>query len=96
MKTIEQAAQEYAEKVTVLKGQDRTKRENAFRAGAQFAQQWISVEDELPESGKLILVMLDNDKSQVSSARFNGRDFSIDFGDMAVGKITHWRPIELE
>ena len=96
MKTIEQAAIEYAEKATLNALTHRYKRINAFRAGAQFAQQWINVEDELPESGELILVMLDNDKSQVSSARFNGRDFSIDFGDMAVGKITHWRPIELK
>ena len=49
MKTIEQAAVEYAES---LEDNDYTiETEAAFKAGAEFAQRWISVEEELPPLG---------------------------------------------
>ena len=49
MKTAEQAAVEYAES---LEDNDYTiETEAAFKAGAEFAQRWISVEEELPPLG---------------------------------------------
>ena len=43
MKAIEQAAKDYAERNTLNAGADRTKRENAFKAGAEFAIEKIAL-----------------------------------------------------
>ena len=90
MKSIEQAAQEYAVRNTVNTGADRTKRENAFKAGIDFAQKWISVEDELPEECKNILVNCMNGKRNQHDV-----DFLINGKFQKRKNVTHWRPIEL-
>ena len=60
MKTIEQAAEEYAQKVyPKIKGEHEVNIDgaiiansaNSFIAGAAFARHWINIEDNLPEKG---------------------------------------------
>ena len=96
MKAIEQAAQEYAEKVTLNAGADRTKRENAFRAGVKFAQQWIDVNDELPDEKIQVLTKMnfEYEREMNKTVWIN----SIRGGSWILnnGIVTHWRPIELK
>ena len=69
-----------------------------FKSGAKFAQRWISVEDELPEKGDIILVKTDN--GCIATAYLHGiKSGFITYGEDAYvkfGTITHWRPIELK
>ena len=97
MKTIEQAAKDYAERNTLNTGADRTKRENSFKAGSEFAQQWISVEDELPMKGECVLAKDQGNYFFVAELSVHGwidtqRNEYCDH----YRKITHWRPIELK
>ena len=70
----------------------------SFKAGAEFAQRWISVEDELPEIGDIFLVKTDN--GCITTAYLHGiKSGFITYGEDAYiefGTITHWRPIELK
>ena len=106
MKTIEQSAKEYAcgkSSYEVF----RSAHEADFEAGVEFAQRWISVEDELPYFDK---------------SKYPNGDFEIFLVRMSTGSIspkvkycvanlisvgrwscesdwnvvTHWRPIELK
>ena len=87
MKTLEQAAQEYAAK-------ERTTRSEhaAFIAGAEFANRWISVEDELPDFDTLILCKTNVGVYFIGT--FDDLGFSV--RALAVSDVTHWRPIEMK
>lgn len=87
MKTIEEAANEYQEySMNNLAG--------AFKAGAEFAQRWIPVEEELPEySGECFYVL---GKWRVNNDTFL---FLIDSKvecDNIQYVFSHWRPIEVK
>ena len=75
-----------------------------FEAGVEFAQRWISVEDEFPEvknHGFSDLVLTKNSYDNImlerydsESKKFNGIRYDcIKNND---GQVTHWRPIELK
>lgn len=69
-----------------------------FKAGVEFAQRWISVDDELPNYYQIVLA--DNDKYMAIVARVSNGDeeyYSIYGTDfiMSPGPIK-WRPIELK
>ena len=77
---------------------------DGFKAGVEFAQRWISVEDELPEiknHGFSDLVLTKNSYDNImlerydsESKQFNGIRYDcIKNND---GQVTHWRPIELK
>ncbi len=108
MKTIEEAAVELSSK-EVKNGNDyshglKVGIEFGFEKGVAFAQQWISVEDELPPCSDEDLLLRGIDDRGISGV--------VDVGymhDSADGKpnlsnfislggilinITHWRPIE--
>ena len=98
MKKIEQAAKEYFEEYGY---NERSGEDLAFKAGVEFAQRWIQVDDGLPENGELVLVAINNLFIDVVCARLiSGKwicrlyiptgqpDFIIE------DKVTHWRPIE--
>ena len=53
MKTIEEVASEYLEEMC---DEENVQVEFAFKAGVRFAQEWISVENRLPENHKAVLV----------------------------------------
>lgn len=67
--------------------------EMAFKAGVEFAQRWISVEDELPEEGKYVLLKYE---SGIYLGGIDGNMFFEDTGTKDDETPTHWRPIEVK
>jgi hypothetical protein len=83
MKTIEEKACEYAENAYIVFPQSAVK--SAFIAGYRAAQEWISVEDELPKDGTEILVK----NTEWTDYMF----YTSDDEDTIRAEYTHWRPI---
>lgn len=99
MNTIEQAAIDYAES---LEDNDYTiETEAAFKAGAEFAQRFIPIEEELPPIGEKVITKMNKDKrTSYGIATRIREEWEIDahwidhtFSNMT---ITHWRHIELK
>lgn len=74
MKTIEEAAKEYAK----LKSSSKVfidSHIDDFKAGIKFAQQWISIEDELPpietEFNESIMVLVKDKNNDIYLAFYN-------------------------
>ena len=92
MKTLHELAIEYAKSIYQEEYDDPTftpdvfQTKNDFAAGYKAAQEWISVDDELPENETYINIKLKNGDL---GARFYE---SID-KDMLLNTSTHWRPI---
>ena len=82
MKKINEAAKEFSEKSVWACP-------ISFKAGVEFAQRWISVEDELPEESDFVLVKTGS--GCITTAYFHQED-----SYFTSGIITHWRPIELK
>ena len=66
-----------------------------FKEGVKFAQQWISVEDELPEDNKLVIF-----KDNVDTIFLGYIDNRYwyekrEYCDQDVDYVTHWRPINI-
>ena len=105
MKIIEDAAKEHAES---LEDNDYTiETESAFRAGVEFAQRWISVEEELPPIGEMVITKMEkrhgdtwvqNYYSTATRLENKGGWQDVNWVDHSIsfGHITHWRPIELK
>jgi hypothetical protein len=108
MKTIEQAAI-YHSYNSLLKSDfphDYQSEKSGFKAGVEFAQRWISIEEETPDSGRgLLLVRWLDSKGVVKY----GLATYINFFSIGLSKakyldfiiqgsckreVTHWRPIE--
>ena len=117
MKTIEEAALEYAEpkandlshcNMENLNMCDFEKYlSDAFKTGAEFAQRWISVEEELPDIGEEVLVKRELRQGDTWVQRFcsvstrlapSGEWEDVKWSDVGHtrGIVTHWRPIELK
>ena len=96
MKTIECVAKEFSEKSVWACP-------ISFKAGVEFAQRWISVEDELPnaegEANRLSKVVMAKceDLADEVSAYYDTitKDWRI-YPSGQIIKATHWRPIELK
>ena len=94
MKTIVEESRLYAESKAnpMFRSLEVSIAEKAFKAGVEFAQHWISVEDELPETiddekiflREPILIRNIDGALQVLNTFSN------------IGTYTHWRPIELK
>lgn len=75
--------------------------ENAFVAGVEFAQQWISVNDELPEvdeSGESDLIIMKIDHF-CYTGYYNAENIKNKWIELITKKPynpTHWRPINLK
>ena len=75
----------------------------SFISGVEFAQRWISVEDELPnaegEANGLskVVIAKDEDLADEVSAYYDTitKDWRI-YPSGQIIKATHWRPIELK
>jgi hypothetical protein len=86
MKTIKQAASEWKRNCSEL-----ISIEEAFAAGAAFAQRWISVDDALPEEDTEVLVKclngkrIQHDVDFIMNGQFHRRK-----------NVTNWRHIELK
>ena len=105
MKTIEELAEEYCVKnIPNLKDMHLTI-STAFEAGFEKSQEWISVDDELPEEYQVVIVrtIYVNDY-HICEAHKNGifmeckgttiRGRSTRTRYLQVTDVTHWRPIE--
>ena len=91
MKTLEEKAEEYTENAYIVFPQSAVK--SAFIAGYKAAQEWISVEDELPKNMRAVIVR-DNGISPIRSiALFQDNIFYPDFAVLKHENITHWRPL---
>jgi hypothetical protein len=100
MKTIKQAAEEYAntKAKVVVSGTEINNTiddlnlysQTDFTAGVKFAQEWISVEDEMPLESVDEILIKDDESTLVAVYRFGkfNTGFSFEFNP------THWRPIE--
>lgn len=68
----------------------------AFRKGAEFAQQWISVEDELPKDSEYVLVKDSFGIPYSAYYDFTEKGFcSNAFTTQQIMFITHWRSIDI-
>ena len=105
MKTIEDAAGHYAN--SCLYNDCITEREESFKAGAEFAQRWIPVDEELPEIGEQVLAKkelrhgdtwVQNFYSIVTRMTPSGEWEGVEWSDVGHtrGIVTHWRLIELK
>ena len=107
MKKIEEGAEIYYQSNEYQKSNSLNRFDNIFKAGVEFAQRWISVEEELPDFDKskypngdfeIFLVRMSTGsispkvKYCVANLIAIGR-WSCEF-DWNV--VTHWRPIELK
>ena len=68
----------------------------AFKAGVEFAQRWISVEDELPFGYVTLKCRDDFEKIIYISLDFSGVNDVDTEWLIKKYKATHWRPIELK
>ena len=101
MKKIKEASHEYFRAAQL--GFENPGSENGFKAGVEFAQRWISVEDELPntegEANRLSKVVIAKceDLADEVSAYYDTitKDWRI-YPSGQIIKATNWRPIELK
>lgn len=105
MKTIDEAAKEYAEDVTAT---HREFAANNFIRGVEFAQRWIPVEEELPEDnfvetgmqfGFDLLVTFPNGRISLVDRLWSEamQDYYWRYKDGSrVYEVKSWRPIELK
>lgn len=105
MKTINEAAKEYAIKEICLKIEfaSSSKEEielciRDFTAGVQFAEEWISVEDELPpiiagDVSEENILLLKNKEKGITLGWRRPYGYHTQLGVFNEVTITHWRPI---
>ena len=100
MKTIEEAAKDFND--SHVNGHHPQKWvSDIFKAGVEFAQRWIPVEEELPEIGEKVITKMAKDKrtSYGIATRIreeweiNAHWIDHTFSNMT---ITHWRHIDLK
>ena len=104
MKSIEEAAKERAGLKKNQRIDDEEKYYNGhlcekyfcFKSGVEFAQRWIPVEEELPETNEFYeskICLVKNTYGNVNVARYysNTKLWYFNSSDFVV---THWRPIE--
>lgn len=90
MKTTEEEAKEQANALKIYSSKQDF--EKGFKAGVEFAQRWILVEEEFPPIGIEVIVKERFNEHEIYI--FNSaRDRLIKCQDNC---ITHWRPIELK
>ena len=106
MKTIEEAAKDFND--SHVNGHHPQKWvSDIFKAGAEFAQRWIPVDEELPEIGEQVLAKkelrdgdtwVQNFYSIVTRMTPSGEWEGVKWSDVGFtrGIVTHWRPIELK
>lgn len=109
MRTIEEKAIEYAESKIKYENDPEYFEDicKSFMKGADFAQRWISVEEELPPIGEMVLTKMEKRHgytwvqhyySTATRLENQGEWQDVNWVDhsMSFGHITHWRPIELK
>lgn len=100
MKTIKQAAKEYARALSSAEVFIE-KHVKDFEAGVNFAQEWISPQKEMPPVGELVQVKVkwrdDNDISYDHDKRHKDETYDdFEINQMVGLEVIGWRPIERE
>lgn len=95
MKTIEEAAKEYADKTWVI-SENREWDTNDFKAGVEFAQRWIPIEEESPEKGVYVLCKVNTYLPFIGN--YSGEEMFFKSAEDPYTRIliTHWRPIDIK
>lgn len=93
MKTIIDAAKEYALTRNNANEIQFLHDFEAFKQGIEFAQKWISIEEELPDTNEFMEsnIVLVKNEYRIATGRYYSNGNIWFPGDM---KVTHWRPIE--
>ncbi len=86
--TLEDSALDYVNSTSITFPEDAVKK--AFKSGVEFAQRWISVDDELPEKGDRILL---KDKDDEIECWLVYHEYDVAF---LMKRFTHWRYLELK
>jgi hypothetical protein len=100
MKTVKDAAERYVGMGTSLLGPNEAERNeiSAFRAGAKFAQRWISIDEDLPEENSNVIVKVFpsgcQGKCHHDIALFRGGNFYIN--NYPDRDVSFWRQIKLK
>jgi hypothetical protein len=104
MKTVKQAAEEYRHAFLVSEGTNIARVSHmSFEAGVEFAQRWVSVDEELPDGSEQMLLIRHNEG--ISTGFFSKNHAGVKnvflFGSNLKNclinpfrKSTHWKPIE--
>ena len=104
MKDLEDSALDYVNSTSITFPEDAIKK--AFKSGVEFAQRWISVDDELPPCSyeDILIKGIDSDGREnmpdigymYSSSNNipNKENFISQSGEIT--KVTHWRYLELK
>ena len=104
MKTVEQKAEEC---LTCNFDSNDIDLSDAFKEGVTFAQRWISVEEEFPEVGVMVLTKMEkrhgdtwvqNYYSTATRLENQGEWQTVNWVDHSIsfGHITHWRYIDIK
>ena len=105
MKTIDEVANEFSKEIrenslsgsNAWKQQYQAGRKIGFKAGVEFAQRWIPVEEELPETNEFeeSKICLIKGKYGIDIGRYYSRSkhFFLASGSF---EVTHWRYVELQ
>ncbi|MDR2084358.1 MAG: hypothetical protein LBP67_05125 [Bacteroidales bacterium] len=95
MTTIKEFAEEYAkEKTNPVRGFVLNSY-LAFKAGAEFAQQWISVEEELPDNPDEVILVKDMGDNVYTAVWEHNAWYVVPFHtDVMIENVKYWRPIE--
>ena len=76
-----------------------------FKAGVEFAQRWYSVDEELPDEGEVVYIIVEHRISDkfvqkrysIGTCKINAftNEKWITDNNHGLGRTTHWRKIEL-
>ena len=100
MKTIEEEAKEFSNTKGIQscklmrEVEYDTGRFVGFKAGIKFAQRWIPIEEELPESDGKYLVLRSNGDWTSTYFQKSTNSFANYYSDLHY--FTHWRQIEIK
>ena len=90
MKTTEEAAKEYSRRVSPQSDWTARNAEISFKAGVEFAQRWIPVEEELPEVYSPVLAVIKTpNQTWVEEIGYNDGYFELP-GRGYTKYVTHW------
>ena len=96
MKTIEKAAKDYRIEKGSLYSNIGLLAEDAFKAGVNFAQKWISADDEIPPVNLRILVKSNTgyiETRTIKKHQINGFKLNV---SLSGNNVTHWKYIDLK
>jgi len=102
MQTVEEAVREWVIEHGPETASEFVATREAFKAGVEFAQRWIPVEEELPKAqydgrySNEVLVMMSNEKYIVAWYDYKYNKWEVGLWCEDSFTVTHWRPITLK